>query len=278
MPRFGIAEAAGVGLDGRERPSEDVVVVLPSAVIVLDGASTLRTDLPSGGDYARELGAQLAGRLTAAPELDLAQQLAGAIRSVARHNGFTPGESPSSTVSIVRWDSDTVEALVLCDSPVAVFTGDAVEVVADDRLRSLPLGKYRGRLARGLGYGPGHVEALRESGERMARLRNVEGGFWVAEAVPAAAHQAVRASWPAAEVQSVLMATDGVSCGVDDYGVFSWESMLSMAASAGPQAVLDAVREAEKSDPDGVRWPRVKPHDDQALVYVDFAAQAGLGS
>ncbi|CRK60305.1 hypothetical protein [Alloactinosynnema sp. L-07] len=271
MPGFGIAEAAGVGLDGRERPSEDVVVVLPEAVILLDGASTLREDLPSGGSYARELGAQLAGRLTAAPEIDLAQHVAAAIRSVARHNGFTPGESPSSTVSIVRWDDTTVEALVLCDSPVAVFLADAVEVVADDRLRSLPPGGYRGRLSRGEGFGAGHCEALQASGDRLDQFRNTEGGFWVAEAVPAAAHQAVRASWPLADVRAVLMASDGVSCGVDDYGIFSWEDMRSLAASAGPQAVLDAVREAEKSDPDGQRWPRVKPHDDQALVYLDFS-------
>ncbi|HVK24925.1 MAG TPA: hypothetical protein VM677_26500 [Actinokineospora sp.] len=270
MPEFGIAEAPGMGLDGRERPSEDVVVALPDAAIVLDGASTLRTDLPSGGEYARELAAQLAGRLTAAPELDLVGHLAGAIRSVARHNGFTPGESPSSTVSIVRWDESTVEALVLCDSPVAAFLADAVEVVADDRLRDLPRGPYRERLARGEGYGPGHYEALRSSGDRFDRWRNVDGGFWVAEAVPAAARQAVRASWPRADVRSVLMATDGVSCGVDDYGIFTWESMRELAASAGPQAVLDAVRAAEKSDPDGSRWPRVKRHDDQALVYLDF--------
>lgn len=248
MPGFGIAEAAGVGLDGVERPSEDVVIVLPDAVILLDGATSSRTDLPSGGDYARELGAQLAARLSAAPELDLAKLVAGSIRSVVRHNGFTPGDSPSSTVSIVRWNDTTVEALVLADSPVAAFLTDAVEVVADDRLR-----------------------ALRESVDTVVEWRNREGGFWVAEAVPAAADQAMRASWPRADVRSVLMASDGVSCGIDDYGVFArWEDMRRMAETDGPQAVLDAVRAAELTDPAMARWPRTKLHDDQALVHLDF--------
>jgi hypothetical protein len=271
MPGFEVAEAAGVGFDGRERPSEDVVIVLAEAVIVLDGASTLRTDLPSGGDYAKELGAQLAARLATAPEVDLAKHVAASIRAVARHNGFTPGDSPSSTVSIVRWDDSTVEALVLSDSPVAVFLTDKVEVVADDRLRSLPPGGYRERLSGGGGFTADHVAALRKSGETMAQWRNRDGGFWVAEAVPAAAQQAMRASWPRADVQAILIATDGVSCGVDDYGIFpSWDHVRAMAETEGPQAVLDAVREAELSDPDGVRWPRVKPHDDQALAYVNF--------
>jgi hypothetical protein len=34
--------------------------------------------------------------------------------------------------------------------------------------------------------------------------------------------------------------------------------------------VLDVVRGAELSDPDGKRWPRPKPHDDQALVVLEF--------
>ncbi|MGQ0839379.1 hypothetical protein [Actinokineospora sp.] len=270
MPGFGVAEQAGVGLDGRARPSEDVVIVLPEAVILLDGATSLRPDLPSGGAYATELGAQLAARLTAAPELDLADLLAGAIRSVARHNRFTPGHSPASTVAIARWDEAKVEALVLADSPVVAFLPDGPHVVSDDRLRTVPRGDYRDRLRSGEGYGDDHVAALRSSAERVQPLRNRDGGFWVAEAVPAAAYQAVRAVWPRAEVTAVLMASDGVSCGVEDYGLFDWPGVRDLAAADGPQAVLDAVRAAELTDPDGARWPRPKPHDDQALVYLDF--------
>jgi hypothetical protein len=35
--------------------------------------------------------------------------------------------------------------------------------------------------------------------------------------------------------------------------------------------VLDRVRAAELADPDGRRWPRPKPHDDQAFVIAHFA-------
>ncbi len=262
-----MAEAAGVGLGGDARPSEDVVLVLPDAVVLLDGATSMRDDLPSGGAYAAELGAQVAARLSAAPELDLADLLAGAIRSVARGNGFTPGESPSSTVSIVRWNAAEVEALVLADSPVVAFLPEP-DVVEDQRLRMVPRGSYRDRLKGGGGYSADHVAAVRASARKTAALRNQEGGYWVAEAVPAAARHAVRRSWPRDTVHHILMASDGVSCGVDDYGVLTWSGVLTLARSKGPQAVLDAVRAAEESDPDGTRWPRPKPHDDQALVLI----------
>ncbi len=264
-----MAEAPGLGLDGLPRPSEDVVVVLPEAVILLDGATSMRPDLPSGGAYANELAAQLAGRLTTAPELDLADLLAGAIRSVARGNGFTPGESPASTVAIVRWNAAEVEALVLADSPVVAFRPEP-EVVADLRLRNVPRGSYRDRLRGGGGYSTEHLAALRASARKTSALRNQEGGYWVAEAVPAAAYHGIRASWPRESVSAVLMASDGVSCGVDDYGLFGWPEALALATSEGPRAVLEAVRAAERSDPDGARWPRPKPYDDQALALITF--------
>lgn len=272
-PKIDIAERPGVGLDGEPRPSEDVVVALPNAVVLLDGATSLRPELPSGGWYAVRLARELAGRVVGYPDADLADLLAAAIKTVARDHGLVPGESPSSTVAVVRWSATRVEGLVLADSPVVAFTAAGPQVLADERIASARLGGggYRARLRAGGGYDAEHLLALREAGGAVGRLRNQEGGFWVAEADPDAAHYAVRASWPRADVSTVLMASDGVSCGVDTYGVFpDWTAVRDLAARDGAEAVLDAVRAAEAGDPDGSRWPRAKPHDDQALAVLDF--------
>ncbi|HEV7648341.1 MAG TPA: hypothetical protein VGP26_09290 [Actinophytocola sp.] len=268
-----VAERAGVGVDGAPRPSEDVVAVLPNAVVVLDGATTLRPGLRSGGWYAGLLAGALAARLTGYPDMDLADLLAAAIRSTARDHGLAPGESPSSTVALVRWDEAVVEGLVLADSPVAVETAGGVSTLEDDRIAKLPRpgGTYRDRLRGGEGYGADHVAALRTSATAVGRLRNTEGGFWVAEADPDAAYEARRATWPRADVRRILLASDGVACGVDDYRIFpDWAAVFALVADKGADAVLDAVRAAEESDPHGTRWPRPKRHDDQALAIVEF--------
>lgn len=273
MPTVEVAERAGVGPDGTVRPSEDVVAVLPNAVVLLDGATSLRPELPGGGWYASRLLGQLTGRLTGYPDADLADLLAASIRALAREAGLVPGESPSSTVAVLRWNASKVEGLVLADSPIVAVTADGPQVLADDRLARLPRrpGSYRKRLRDGAGYGEDHLAALRTSATAVGRLRNTEGGFWVAEADPDAAYEARRASWPRAEVRRVLLASDGVACGVDDYGIFpDWSAVLDLAVANGAEAVLDAVRAAEEDDPHGTRWPRPKPHDDQALAIVDF--------
>ncbi|HEX3792622.1 MAG TPA: hypothetical protein VHW44_32475 [Pseudonocardiaceae bacterium] len=272
-PEIQVAERAGVGIDGQDRPTEDRVVVLPNAVVLLDGATALRPGARTGGWYADQLSTALAGGLSKTPTGDLTVVLAEAITAVAAEHGLVPGNSPASTVAIIRWTETTLDALVLADSPVVVFTDSGHEVLADSRLVDLRLPRpsaYRQRLRGGAGYGPEHVAALRSSGAEIGKLRNVPGGFWVAEADPAAAAHACTASWPLATIRSAMLASDGVSCGVDDYRLFDWPEALALARQDGPGAVLRAVRAAERDDPDGARWPRPKRHDDQALVLLRF--------
>jgi hypothetical protein len=272
-----VAQLAGTGVDGVVRPTEDVVVALGTSVVLLDGATSLRPGLPSGGWYAATLAAQLGTELTANPELTLPDSLAKAIAEITRKHDLRPGNSASSTVALLRWTADEVEALVLADSPIIAFTTSGVQPVTDERLASLPRrGSYRDRLRAGGGYGEEHATALRESAGGFDPLRNTDDGFWVAEADPAAAYRAFTARWPRDQVDAVLMASDGMSCGVEEYGLFAdWSAVLDTVRAEGAQAVLDKVRDAERNDPDGTRWPRPKLHDDKTLVLVDWSHQDG---
>lgn len=254
MPGIAIAERAGVGADGHPRPTEDHVVVLDNAVLVLDGATSADPAQPPGGWYAERLARQLAADLRARPGADLTTTLTCAITAVTSENALKPGQSPSSTVAVVRWLDDRVDALVLADSPMVAFGTFGVDVVSDDRLA---------RLRR---------HGLLQTGADVRRRRNAPDGFWVAEADPGAAAHAVRRSWRRDDVDAVLLASDGVSIGVDQYELFDWREVLRITRADGPDAVLTAVRAAEKQDPDGERWPRPKRHDDQALVLVDFGS------
>jgi hypothetical protein len=252
VPKIDVAEQPGVGLDGRPRPTEDRVVVLDNAALVLDGATSPDPSRARGGWYAGHLAERLADTLRASPGGDLADLLAGAISDVAREHGLRPGDSPSSTVAMLRWTDERVDGLVLADSPIVAFGQCGCEVLADGRLASL---RRQKKLI---------------TGEDVYARRNTEDGFWVAEADPDAARHAIRRSWPADAIETVFLATDGVSDGVDDYRIFDWPGALDIARARGVSAVLDAVRAAENADPHGQRWPRSKRHDDQALVMVDF--------
>ncbi|MEU6127569.1 hypothetical protein ABZ805_00210 [Saccharopolyspora sp. NPDC047091] len=281
MANVEVAERPGDRLTPGSGASEDVVLVLPNAVAVLDGATSLRPGTRSGGWYAEQLAGALEPRL-ADPSADLADLLAGSIAEVAARFDLRPGESPSSTAALLRWDEEQVEALVLADSPIVLDTSAGVRAVTDDKLAALRSrnrgGGFRDRLRSGGGFDAGHRAALGSAMDRTSRLRNVEGGFWVAEAVPEAAAHATRARLPRREVRAALVMTDGVSCGVQDYGIFSdWSALLDAVDRGGPAAVLTEVRATEEADPRGERWPRPKRHDDQALALVRFADDTRSG-
>ncbi|USX50462.1 protein phosphatase 2C domain-containing protein [Lentzea sp. HUAS12] len=233
-------ETAEQGAPGRV--TEDRIRVLPNAVVVLDGV-TSRTRPPNrnGGWYATELADELARSInTTDPLTDL---LSRAITTLAEAHGLVPGDSPSSTAAIVRWNDETIDALVLCDTPVVAF-GQSTQVLEDTRLEDL------------------------RPDPNILRWKNKPGGYWVAEADPVAGQQALTASWRRDEVTNVIALTDGVSCGVSEYGLFAWEDLLRMPLGE----VLDRIREAERGDSEHERWPRYKTHDDQAIARISFTA------
>lgn len=271
MPTVHVAEMAA------DETSEDVVLTLPNAVALLDGATSLRPTSHTGGWYAEKLAEALRPRLgpeSVAESPDLAEVLFDAIAEVQSRHDLRPGSSPSSTVSLLRWNENVVQALVLADSPVVVFTDNGEQAITDERLAKLggtSRTGYRARLREGGGFDGAHHAALRDAVDATARWRNVTGGFWVAEADPQAARQSVRREWPRSSVRAALLASDGVSCGFDKYDCYpNWSAMLEHADRESAEAVLRRVREAERSDPDGLRWPRAKRHDDQALAIVRF--------
>ncbi|MEU3648304.1 hypothetical protein AB0E59_33330 [Lentzea sp. NPDC034063] len=233
-------ETAEQGAPGRV--TEDRIRVLPNAVVVLDGV-TSRTRPPdrNGGWYASELAGELAGLINATDPLP--GLLARAITNLVEKHDLVLDDSPSSTAAIVRWNDDTIDALVLCDTPIVAF-GQSTRVLEDTRL-----------------------EDLRPDPD-ILRWKNKPGGYWVAEADPVAGHQALTASWPRTEVDCVIALTDGVSCGVSDYGLFDWEDLRQLPLGE----VLDRIREAEHGDSEHKRWPRYKTHDDQAIARINFSA------
>ncbi|WP_053739568.1 protein phosphatase 2C domain-containing protein [Nocardia sp. NRRL S-836] len=228
-----VIETAEQGAPGRS--TEDRIRVLPNAVVVLDGVTSRRPPDRNGGWYATQLADEL-GRLLDA-ETALTDLLAQAIANLAERHDLVPGDSPAATAAIVRWNDEKIDALVLCDTPVVAF-GRTTEVVEDTRLADL------------------------RPDPDILRWKNKPGGYWVAEADPEAGRQALTASWPRSAVEKVVVATDGVSCGVSEYGLFSWEELAELPLADA----LDRIRAAERGDPEHTRWPRYKTHDDQAIA------------
>jgi hypothetical protein len=237
--------------------NEDYVVTGPGWVVVLDGA-TKGAGLDTGcihsvGWLVRRLAGELAQRLSLELETSLTDLLADAIKSTcAAHAGtcdLDNPDSPSSTVAILRTHGDTVDWLVLADSPILLDLNGEIEVILDDRIANLPAYTY----------------------EAVRALRNSPEGFWVASTRPDAAHEAVTGSAPLSAVRRAAVFSDGGSRLTEWFGLLDWPGLLDLLGEEGPTELIRLTREAEATLTEERRAVlRGKHHDDATAVLVTF--------
>jgi hypothetical protein len=261
--------------------NEDAAFAASGLVGVLDGVS-----VPAGVDtgcrhgpawYVQQLSAHLVRGHDRDPNALLAQVLADAIRAVAFDHYSQcdldhPG-TPASTVCLLKDRGDHIEYLVLCDSPLILDRGE-VQVVADEQF-DRAIAHLRREALTG--------DSAPDSAERSAQLRQViaqrqkltnrPGGYWIAAADPAAAHQAVTGTAPLHgpdRVRRAALLTDGASAAVEQFELLDWAGLLDVLTDYGPQELIRRVRQAETADHDGHVRPRYKRHDDATAALCLF--------
>lgn len=261
-----------------DRPNEDFVGVTADAAVLLDGAG-LPEDMGSGCShgaawYARMLGSTLLAAMNQHTG-SLIGILAEGIKAVTSAHDFVCDllhpASPAATVVMLRRRGQTLEWLVLCDSVLLIDLGGAGPplVITDQRdawvatdhraaMEALPIGT------------PERDRAHRAYLEALLAHRNRDGGYWVAATDPLAAEQAITGSIPVPQVHAVALLSDGAARLVDRFDLIDWREVLNRLAQHGPERLLHDVREAERSDPDGVRWRRSKIFDDASVIYGRF--------
>ncbi|MFI6509949.1 protein phosphatase 2C domain-containing protein [Streptosporangium sp. NPDC050855] len=260
------------------RRNEDFVGTTPEVFVLLDGAGT-----PDGsgsgcihgvGWYVRSLGSTLLAGMVQ-DNGTLTEILGNGIKAVASLHDFVcdlthPG-SPSATVVMVRRTGDELEYLVLADSVLLLdLVGEAEPTVVCDDREAL-VGRTHRSVLDTLAHGsPDHVTAHREYVETMRGHRNREGGFWVAAVDPLTAERALTGTLPADRVRAIALLSDGASRLVDRFGLATWREVLDILEGPGPGELIHRVREAERTDPLGSRWPRTKVHDDATAAYCLF--------
>ncbi|MFG3618058.1 PP2C family serine/threonine-protein phosphatase [Nocardia sp. NPDC047654] len=251
---------------------EDRVAVTGSSVVVLDGASSFSADGKAAGAYVDVLSRELVRRLQD-DRAELPTILSSAIATTAARLSLQPGSAPSSTVAIFRVNEHNIEILILGDSMAVIGVNDGnYEVVVDERLTELNLPEsklYRSRLQAGRGYDDTH-HAILAALQRAERFyRNTEGGYWIAEADPAAANHSLTGSYPRKSAGWAILATDGAAEPLAAMGI-PWPEVAQMNEGALSNLLVRCREWESVEDPDGRLCPRSKRHDDKSIAVIRF--------
>ncbi|MFB6891991.1 hypothetical protein ACFCX4_22085 [Kitasatospora sp. NPDC056327] len=288
--------------------NEDFVLTGSDVTVLLDGAGlpdSLDTGCAHGVPwFVRTLGSALHHRATDR-RTALRECLTEAIRDTARAHGpgcdLSSPFTPSATVVVARTDGgrpsgerpdgegsdgegsgdersdgerlngersgdERFEWLVLADSTLALRLPGGVRTVSDHRVSDVTTPQRAALAAEVAHLAPAARAAVFARAQR--RTMNTAQGYWVAAADPGAAGHALVGSVPLTEVRAAALLSDGAARSVDDFGVRSWPDLLRELEAHGPHHLIARTRELERSDPDCLRWPRGKCHDDATAVLL----------
>ncbi|WP_144876762.1 protein phosphatase 2C domain-containing protein [Microbacterium sp. 1.5R] len=259
-----------------ERENEDWVGASSGVFVVVDGAGSppeLGTGCSHGvAWYATRLGSTALG-FGEDRDRSLVDALGLAIADVAALHADTcdlthPG-TPSAAIALARrtgeGSSSRLEYAVLADCSVLIVGRRHAEVITDRREASagaefLTAGAWSPIDA------PGHLDEIASYMERMRAHRNKPGGFWVAASDPSAASEAIHGSRELEDAAAVVLLSDGASRPIDLFQNMTPEELVTRLTVSGSTAFLADLRDWERSDPNGVTWPRAKRHDDASVV------------
>lgn len=252
------------------RPNEDFAITTNDSAIVIDGAG-----VPMGGCrhgvawYARQLGTHTMLALTANPDDALQDSLAEGIRRVRDlHKGtcnLADAGTPCAAVGVLKIDDSRVRALSLSDVAIVLETDDGPDVTCDFGIEELCGAEHH--VLAGMTFGTEeHKAALAQLVARQTRSRNQPDGWWVAAADPEAAYHAKTRELSRSAVGAMAVFSDGATRPVDQMDRYKWSEYMPMLAKLGPAGIIAVVRDLEKSDPDGARFPRTKRHDDATIA------------
>ncbi|MCR3720171.1 MULTISPECIES: protein phosphatase 2C domain-containing protein [Prauserella salsuginis group] len=253
--------------------SQDRVFTTDRAVAVLDGASPFAPVDVSTGAYVDALGNGISDQLRASPDIAVADAVAHAIAAAADELGIEGDASPSSTVTVLRHADDRIDLYVLGDSTIYYGDDHACHELADHRLDELHLperAEYRRRLAHGHGYDDTHRELLADLQREQRKHRNIEGGYWIAEADPSAAHHAFERSVPTGDITWAVLATDGAYEPLAHLGLDDWRKVSRMDDASIASLLQRCETWLKQSDPEGATLPRSKVADDMTIAAVDL--------
>jgi serine/threonine protein phosphatase PrpC len=208
--------------------------------------------------------------------MDLAEIVSNAIDVVAQRFELRPDHSPSSTITILRIRDHHADLFVLGDSPLYYGTTHNFTVLVDTRLADLNLPesqRYRDRLRDGSGYDDEHQKLLRRLQEHQRAWRNIDGGYWIAEADPAAAHHAITATLKLHDLSWAVLATDGITNPLTHLGQADWATIAGKSHRQLAGLLSAAHQWESEDDPTGKTFPRAKRHDDKTIAAIPFVWQ-----
>lgn len=180
---------------------------------------------------------------------------------------------PSCACSIIKFYEDKIEYLILGDCTLLINDKDCVKTFKDDAISKLDkkVYDYMAEIenSKNMTFNERKDKVMHIIIENRLK-KNTIGGYWSLEFSKDAIENCVNGFININNDMKIMMTSDGFSCAYDRYNIFSEEDIINIASIEGIDYIYKKMREFEKSDEKGVKYPRFKVHDDSSCIYLNI--------
>ncbi|HEY7979227.1 MAG TPA: hypothetical protein VID67_13620 [Rhizomicrobium sp.] len=266
-----------------EKPNDDAFAHIDRAAVVMDGATGLGDSLMPGKSDAAWLAAFGARRLMAyardgaSPREAVGAALFDAQTSFEALRKRPPAdtwETPFASMMFIGEDTQGIEALWFGDCAALVKRPDApVEIVGDALEKRRNEAKRVARLAEKHKLSPAAGVNRPEYLEALRKARNFvnRDGHWAFGPDVRAAEHVSGKQILAPKGTVLLLCSDGFLALASDYDAYDADALAAAAQSKGLTVLCKELRDVEKDDPEGRKFPRFKTSDDATALLLRVA-------
>lgn len=257
----------------------------PQAAWVLDGVTGIndRALLPGPTDaawfvaQAQEALPALLATAGDRPAPELIAQLSAAltVRQDAAWlspDGAAGHETPAASFVLYRQLGAAIEIARLGDCLVLLEWMDGHVQLLDDPALAAIEADLKARIlhlrTKGIADPAAILGAMMPALRNIRRRRNIAGGYGVLTADQSCLDLLQVDRFPADDLRSILLVSDGYYRLVDVYGAMSDAELLRRTIESGAEKMLAELRAIEAADPHGALHPRLKMADDATALLL----------
>jgi serine/threonine protein phosphatase PrpC len=265
------------------KANDDAWMAGSQLAAVIDGATSLNDPIMPGTSDAAWLAHLAAERFVVharASSARLALQavvadLEDAFVAQRSRSPIAMHETPCASLMLIApADGAQIDALWFGDCSVIVRHSDGgVDVIGDALDKRAAEASQVARLAAQAGVDPASTANRAEflPSLRASRNRYNHGaGPWVLAPDRGCAPHAQAATFAVEEGAILLIASDGFTALVTDYGAYDAAGLVDAAMVKGLAALIDELRAIESRDPTGTQFARYKRSDDATAILVQI--------
>lgn len=182
---------------------------------------------------------------------------------------------PSAAIAIIRKRGAFLEYYMLGDCTLIIEGDKKISELKDDAISSLDsrvveLIRREGSFNSDFfnGYSKDVLDMLKEHRNK----KNRRGGYWILEFDKVAIENGIYGKIEITNESNVLMATDGFSVYKELYTRQSNKNFIEEIKINGLGEIYNRIRKFEFSDEKGLKYPRLRKHDDSSAMLLKLQA------